>query len=45
MFGEIETRKIILCLLENEFTIPEILKESNLPKTSGYRKIENLMIN
>lgn len=45
LFGEIETRKIISSLLENEYTIPQILKESNVPKTSGYRKIENLIIN
>lgn len=45
LFGEIETRKIISTLLENEYTIPQILKESNVPKTSGYRKIENLIIN
>ncbi len=40
-----ETRKIISSLLEKEFTIPQILKESRVPKTSGYRKIENLIIN
>lgn len=44
LFGEIESRKIISCLLENEYTIPQILKESKVPKTSGYRKIENLII-
>lgn len=44
-FGEIESRKIILCLLENEYTIPQILKESKVPKTSGYRKTENLILN
>ncbi len=44
-FGDIETRKIISCLLENEYTIPQILKESKVPKTSGYRKIENLILN
>ena len=44
-FGDSETRKIILALLENEYTIPQILKESKIPKTSGYRKIENLLIN
>ena len=44
-FGEIETRKIISCLFENEYTIPQILKESKVPKTSGYRKIENLILN
>ena len=31
-------------LLENEYTIPQILKESKVPKTSGYRKIENLIL-
>ena len=45
LFGEIETRKIISSLLENEYTIPQVLKESKVPKTSGYRKIENLIIN
>lgn len=45
LFSEVETRKIISALLENEYTIPEILKESKVPKTSGYRKIENLIIN
>ena len=45
LFSEPETRKIISSLLENEYTIPEILKKSKVPKTSGYRKIENLIIN
>ncbi len=45
LFSESETRKIISTLLENEYTIPQILKESKVPKTSGYRKIENLIIN
>lgn len=44
LFGEVETRKIISVLLENEYTIPQILKESKVPKTSGYRKIENLVL-
>lgn len=44
LFGEVETRKIISSLLENEYTIPQILKESKVPKTSGYRKIENLIL-
>ena len=44
LFGEIETREIIISLLENEYTIPQILKESKVPKTSGYRKIENLIL-
>jgi len=45
LFGDMDTRKIISFLLEKEFTIPQILKESKVPKTSGYRKIENLIIN
>jgi hypothetical protein len=45
LFSELETRKIISTLLENEYTIPQILKESKVPKTSGYRKIENMIIN
>ncbi len=44
LFSESETRKIISSLLENEYTIPQILKESQVPKTSGYRKIENLIL-
>ncbi len=42
--GDPETRQIILSLLENEYIIPKILKESKMPKTSGYRKIENLLL-
>ncbi len=45
LFSEAETRKIISSLLENEYTIPQILKESKVPKTSGYRKVENLILN
>ncbi len=44
LFGEAETGKIIPVLLENEYTIPQILKESKVPKTSGYGKIENLIL-
>lgn len=44
LFGDVESRKIISTLLENEYTIPQILKESKVPKTSGYRKIENLIL-
>ena len=42
--GDFESRKIISILLENEYTIPQIIKESKIPKTSGYRKIEDLLI-
>ena len=45
MFGEDETRKMIIYILKSEHTIPEILRELQIPKTSGYRKIENLLIN
>ena len=45
IFGDDETRQMILSILKSEHTIPEILKESKVPKTSGYRKIENLLIN
>jgi len=44
LFGDLESRKIIAVLLENEYTIPKILKESKIPKTSGYRKIEDLLV-
>lgn len=43
--GDAETRRIFTCLFDNDLTIPQILKESKVPKTSGYRKIENLIIN
>lgn len=43
-FGDPETRRIISVLLEKEYTIPQILKESKIPKTSGYRKVDNLII-
>ncbi|MFB5604855.1 MAG: transcriptional regulator [Nitrosarchaeum sp.] len=43
--GDPETRRILYSLFDNELTIPQILNESQTPKTSGYRKIENLIIN
>ncbi|KFM20173.1 hypothetical protein AAA799P11_00249 [Marine Group I thaumarchaeote SCGC AAA799-P11] len=45
IFGDGETRKMIISILKSEHTIPEILRESGVPKTSGYRKIKNLLIN
>ena len=45
LYGDCETRKILICLFDNDLTIPQILNESKVPKTSGYRKIENLIIN
>jgi hypothetical protein len=44
-YGDPETRRILVCLFDNDLTIPQILSESKVPKTSGYRKIENLIIN
>lgn len=44
-FGDDESRRVLVCLFDNELTIPQILDESKVPKTSGYRKIENLIIN
>jgi hypothetical protein len=43
--GDFETRKIFTCIIENELTIPQILNKAKIPKTSGYRKIENLILN
>lgn len=43
--GDDETRKMVLYILKSEHTMPEIIKEAGVPKTSGYRKIENLLIN
>ncbi|PIY90616.1 MAG: transcriptional regulator [Nitrosopumilales archaeon CG_4_10_14_0_8_um_filter_34_8] len=43
--GDNEARLMLNCLFDNELTIPQILSESKIPKTSGYRKIENLIIN
>jgi hypothetical protein len=43
--GDSETRLMLNCLFDNELTTPQILSESKIPKTSGYRKIENLIIN
>ena len=42
--GDSETRKILGCIFDNELTIPQILNKCKVPKTSGYRKIENLII-
>ena len=44
IMGDSESRKILGILISNELTIPEILKKSKVPKTSGYRKIENLIL-
>lgn len=42
-FGDDDIKNILKIIMKNEKTIPDILKESNIPKTSAYRKIENLI--
>lgn len=44
-FGDQETRQILQPIMSNALTTPEILRISNVPKTSAYRKIENLLLN
>ena len=44
-FSDIETREILSCILVKEMTSSAILKKLKIPKTSGYRKIENLILN
>ena len=41
--GDEEIRYILLLVMKNELTVQEILKHSKISKTSGYRKIENLI--
>ena len=42
-FTNKETKEIMLTILEKDLTISEILKKSKTPRTSGYRKIEELI--
>ncbi len=44
-FGDHETRQMLQPVMSEAHTTPEILKISNVPKTSAYRKIENLILN
>lgn len=44
-FGDQETRQMLQPIMSEAQTTPEILKISNVPKTSAYRKIENLILN
>ncbi len=44
-FGDQETRLLLQSVMSEAHTTPEILKISNVPKTSAYRKIENLILN
>ena len=43
--GDVEVRTILLQLNKKESTVPDILKRSKIPRTSGYRKIEGLIKN
>lgn len=43
-YSDSETREILTCLFDNDLTTNEILTELKIPKTSGYRKIENLVL-
>ena len=42
-FGDLEKKKIIDALLSTPKIIYEVIKECNLPQTSGYRKINQLI--
>ncbi len=42
-FTNKKTKEIMLTILEKDLTIPEILKKSKTPRTSVYRKIEELI--
>ncbi|MDX1373587.1 MAG: hypothetical protein R3321_14035, partial [Nitrososphaeraceae archaeon] len=42
-FGDPEKKKIIESVSDTPKIIADILKESNLPQTSGYRKINSLI--
>lgn len=44
-YGDTETRKILQCIMGKEKTVSEILKNSGVLKSPGYRKIENLLLN
>jgi len=43
-YGDSEAREILSSVMSEELAIPDILKISKVPKTSGYRKIENLIL-
>ncbi len=43
-YGDSETRKVLKVLMSKDLPIPKILRISGVPKTSGYRKIENLIL-
>jgi len=43
-YGDPESRKMLLCIMNKNQTISEILKNSKILKSSAYRKIENLLL-
>jgi hypothetical protein len=43
-FGDEETRKILVTIMNNPLTVPEILDISGVLKSPAYRKIENLLL-
>lgn len=43
-FGDEESRKILVAIMTNQLTVPEILKSSGVLKSPAYRKIENLLL-
>ena len=45
IFGDKEFRKIIEVTMLSPLLISEIISQCNLPKTSGYRKVSNLIRN
>ena len=42
-FGDDDKKNILLALANNPKTINEVLTKCNIPKTSGYRKINSLI--
>ncbi len=43
-YGDIESRKTLMCVMDNSLTVSEILKKSGVLKSPLYRKIENLLL-
>jgi len=43
-FGDEEARKILIAIMTNPLTVPEILNVSGVLKSPAYRKIENLLL-
>ena len=43
-FGDVESRKILLSIMKEPLTVPEILNISGVLKSPAYRKIENLLL-